>query len=160
LARLRISYTFIVQHLPQKKNIMSKHSKHWIGLSVVALLSTATPAIALADEAASSKEAESGPSGMRTAGGVLIGLGGASIFVGGIVTFIDLSRDGQFSGVTALIVGLPLIGGGLLMTGIGIPLYIVGGPKPKSSAFSTPPPPPVTVSAKIGFGSAALKVTF
>jgi hypothetical protein len=135
-------------------------SKHWIGLSVAALLFTATPGIALAEESASEKKADSGPNGMQTAGAVLMGLGGASIFAGGIVTFIDLDRGGPFSGVTALIVGVPLIGNGLLMGGIGIPLYVVGSKKRKANAAFTPAPPPVTVSVGIGFGSASMKMTF
>ena len=136
-------------------------SKHWIGLSVAALLFTTTPAIAFADEAAPVHEAESGPNGMQVAGGVLIGVGGVSFVTGGIITLVTLNSSfTTLPDITGLFVGLPLVAGGLLLNGIGIPLYIVGSKKKKTSAFSTPPPPPVTVSGGIGFGSASLKVTF
>jgi hypothetical protein len=58
------------------------------------------------------------------------------------------------------LVGLPLLGGGVLLNSIGIPLFVVGGRKNESTALYKPPPPPVTVSAGFGYGSASLKVTF
>lgn len=145
-----------------------------LGLSVGAFLMTAALQIAHADEAAavnndrdeqtrvssSSGISASSRQKMRTAGGALIGIGAFSIAIGAIVTGVGLA-DGSFgSELTALVVGVPLMGGGVLLNGVGIPLYIVGSNESSSSALRKPPTPPVTLSANVGYGTASLKLTF
>ncbi len=96
----------------------------------------------------------------RTAGTVLMVMGCASVATGVVViawTFglADTNQPGRdYAGIA----GLSLMGGGMLLDLIGIPLYLAGGNG--SKAQGTPPGSPVTVSAGFGVGSASLKVTF
>jgi hypothetical protein len=136
-----------------------------MGLALVTTLLVAAPQEASAQEAVAAPPppapVQYHSPAQRTAGKVLIGTGAASLVGFGVVTAISAyawqNYERQNGGFLFLFVGLPLLGAGLLETGIGIPLYL-NGSKPANTGMNAPAP--VALSVGVGPQSASLKVTF
>ena len=81
--------------------------------------------------------------GMMVGGGILTGLGGLTGLVGTGLTIAALGEGGEFGGLFALVIGAPMIGGGGILTAIGVPLLCAGakrdGAAPEAETSSAPP---------------------
>jgi hypothetical protein len=77
---------------------------------------------------------------MRIAGIVIVGFASAALVGGSIIWGLNAGHsNAEGPGVAALVIGLPTIGGSLVLASVGVPLWVVGARAPKG-AVSQPPP--------------------
>lgn len=86
----------------------------------------------------------SGPSGMTVVGGVLVGVASAGTLAGAVVCGMFGGDHGGWGPV--VFIGLPLIGGGLLVGAIGAPLLTLGLESDRSSDPASAAVPELTLS--------------